>query len=196
MTKTWLVPVLMLSACGTSRWGEKPTQSEYSFRTYSIKTPAGDWGLLKIDEATEEIVFGSSRLGGYGQEVQSNVMSAWKVDVTESGTGNTEDELAEMYLSEERSNMAADKSYELKNVKKSVETVAGKKVFALRWRADFGALADNADGVLLVYFPPDWKSRRTFYRFMLIEKYRTGGVPGVSVDLKQIEQFVAGFATR
>jgi hypothetical protein len=203
MTRYWSVAVLLLAACGTTRYGEKITQSKYEFATYSIDAPSGDWGISKQDQAAEMIQFSRTRSGAMGQEVQWTTMGSSKVPVTASGAVMTEEALVDEYLTEEERNDAEQgrrtKVYGLKNVRKGTTTVGGKKVYFLNYDIDYstwevGAKAGST--LLYVYFPPDWKSRRAFYNFVIMETWKTGGVPGVSTDPKAVDPLVASFALR
>lgn len=194
---------MLLTACGTTRYGEKVTQSQYEFSSYSIAAPKGDWGVVRLDEAAEGIRFGLTHTGTIGRKVQITVMEVSKIPVTASGAELAEEALADDQLATEERNVAEEgrktKVFSLKNVRKGSKTVGGKKVYFLQYEVDYSTWevgAKAGESLLYVYFPPDWKTRRAFYSFEITETWRTGGTFGVSRDLSPIESLVASFATR
>jgi hypothetical protein len=195
--------VLILAACYTSRYGEKITKSQFEFASYSISAPKGDWGISKNDPAAEEIQFSMTRSWGTVGEVQVSTLGVSKIPITASGAEMTEEALVEEYLATEERNVSeqgkATKAYAIKDVRKGVENVGGKKVYFLRYRTNVHAWGEGAT-LLYVYFPPDWKSRRAFYNFIIDEAWKTDmfgvALSGVSRDPKVVEPLVASFATR
>jgi len=196
MTRNWCLPLILLAACGTTKIGR------YEFSSYSIAAPKGDWGVVKLNEAAEEIQFASARPDDMGKIVQTTLMGVSKVSVAASEAELTEEALVDQFFTRElrtqEEALKAAKNYSFKEVRKGVATVGGKKVYFTGYGVDMGgssAGGTNGDALHYVYFPPDWKTRRAFYDFGVSQVWREGG-PNVLRDLKVVEPLVAGFATR
>jgi hypothetical protein len=221
MARVWYLPVLMLAACSTTRYGEKITQSRFEFPSYSIDAPKGEWGISRIDKASEEIEFACERSWGTAGVVQVTTLTVRKklIETTEEKEGKpfkaeedqidprfSEDLFAKGYLQfqqkyAEETGRTTNK-WSIRNARTGVETVGGKNVYFLRFSSDYKEPSGRkGESVIYAYFPPDWRTRRAFFTFYFDDMWRVDQVfgsdfSGVSHDMSALEPLIASFTLR
>ena len=190
--------ILLVSCVTTAPIGEKSTERTVAFPTYTVPAPEGEgWGVER-DAAKERVFFRKkTTLGPFENVLQAqSTIAVFKVPFSEEGAKRSEEALANGYLEEEHQDMlergVATKTYRLGEVKKAVETMGGRKLYAMRYTTE--RPGHKSEAALFVYVPPDYVARRAFYGFLIEELWETGST--TSPGLGGIEPVIAGFTLR
>lgn len=195
-------PAVLLLACATTPVGGKLTQRTFDFQSYAVDAPAGDeWGLAELDQVKQRVGFQRATVAVLaGQVSATTLIDVYWVPIAPAGWDLGEEQHADRYRDEELRNMNEEGvkkgQYELRNVRKGVETVAGMKLYSLRYETVAGSwLTGGKQGaaVLFLHFPPDFATRRAFYGFLITALTVRGSIYTSSPDLKPIESVIASF---
>ena len=196
------VPALLLLACATAPVGPKLTQRTLDFQSYAVDAPAGDeWGLREIDRARQAVAFQRATVAVMaGQVSATTVIAVFEVPIAPAGWDLGEEQHADRYRDNEIRIMNEEGvkkgQYALRNVRKGLETVAGRKLYSLRYETVTGNWftgGKESAAVLFLHVPPDLATRHAFYGFLITAITVKGSIYSTSLDLKPIEGVIASF---
>ena len=181
--------------------GAKPTTGTYKFASYSINVPpGGDWGVSEVDDASERIEFSTASYAFMAGSVTSSTsLGVAKVPVPADKWSLGEEEAANFFRDTREKRLAKEasaQSYELKNVRKGMADVAGKKLYTMSFEGGVGNWFVGGKGYetfLYLYFPPDYAQRHAFYVFHISTASVKGSIYSQSANLKLLLSFLGGF---
>jgi hypothetical protein len=196
-----LAMVAAVAGCVGVQSGAKPTTGTYKFASYSIDVPpGGDWGVSEVDHESERIEFSTASYAFMAGSVTSSTsLGVAKVPVPEDKWSLGEEEAANLFRDLREKSLAkeaASQSYELKNVRKGMADVAGKKLYTMSYEGGMGNWFVGGKGYetyLYLYFPPDYAQRHAFYLFHISTASVKGSIYSQSASLKLLLSFLGGF---
>jgi hypothetical protein len=197
----WPALAVLVVACVTTPMGAKVTERKFEFSSYSVDAPeGGDWGVVELDPRAERVVFQQATVHVVSGRVMGTfLVHVFRVPVAPEGWGKSEEEHATAYRDNEERIMneqgVQKGRYTLKNVRKGVETVGGKKLYFMHYETVSGTWFSGkteTESVLYLYFPPDYyPAQHAFFGFL------TSVADGSSsAVLKQVEPVIASFKLR
>lgn len=192
---------MLLAACATAPVGGKLAEKRVEFESYSVDAPAGDWGLAALDRSRRRVRLHQVKYEVLsGRVTVSTAIYIFEAPIAPADRTLAEERLADLYRDQEVKIMEEEGvkpgTYKLKNVRKAVETVAGYKMYSLRYGTATGVWGFGgsvSDNGLFLYFPPDFSDRRAFYGFLISKHTVTGNFESSSLDLRPLEEVIASF---
>jgi hypothetical protein len=186
-----IILFLFIFSCATTQQEIKIPIVDADY--FTVEAPHGTWAY-KVDKQMEFIIisfekYKHSTLGGPG--IGSILIQVFRNGVKQEGWHLSEEEVADDFRNQEENIMRFERGtkgkYNLKDVKKDITTIGGKKLYRMSYKVNFpynikeGWKVINA--VLYLYFPPEFKENHIFYGFIFSESHPKGALVTFDVGL-------------
>jgi hypothetical protein len=158
---------------------------------FTVEPPYGVWDC-RVDKQSGIIEFNKSKHSALGgPAIGSTLIRVFRNGVKQEGWHMNEGEVADDFRNQEENTMRLEGTtrikYELKDVKKDVTTIDGKKLYFMSYKTStpFKILGGGTkiNAVLYLYFPPEFKENHIFYGFLFSESHNTGALVTFDVEL-------------
>lgn len=204
--KAIMLVALLLFSCATTQQTQRVKEGEtINMDSYTIASPPGGNWQIEIEKEKGMIAFEKIKKWFTGRVLGSTLIRVWTAVIKPEYWHFSEEEVANDFRNNEEEIMREEgvkkKLYELTDVQKSMETVDGKKLYAMHYKKtielpggalEHGSAAHRAqEAVHYLYFPSDFEVRHIFYGFLISEDYERGSL--VKVDLTQIYPVINSF---
>jgi hypothetical protein len=159
---------------------------------FTVEPPYGVWAY-QVDKQTGfiNVKFEKAKYSVLGAGVGSTLIQVFRNGVKQEGWHLSEEEVADDFRNQEENIMRFERGtkpeHKLKDVKKDITTIGGKKLYRMSYKLTFpynireGWKIINA--VLYLYFPPEFKENHIFYGFLFSESHPWGALVTFDVEL-------------
>lgn len=179
-----------LLSCATAPETQQETKIPIFDASYfTVEPPYGVWDQAYSEPGT--IIFGKPKYSVLWGWVGRTLINVFRKEVKQEGWHLSEEQVADDFRSQEkniiRSDWSTKSEYKLKDVKKDVTTIGGKKLYRMNYKVTYpynlmeGWRVVNA--VLYMYFPPEFKQNHIFYGFLFSESHAWGALVTFDVEL-------------
>ncbi len=188
---------LFIFSCATTPQEKKTPIVDAGY--FTVEPPYGTWppydvwscqvdkelGFIRFEKAKYSCVPGFRRFVGW------TLIQVFRNGVKQEGWHLSEEEVADNFRNEEENIMrlegGAKGEYKVKDVKKNVTTIGGKKLYFMSYKTStpfkvFGG-GKIIKAVLYLYFLPEFKENHIFYGFLFLESHVTGSLVTFDVEL-------------
>ena len=186
----FIIPFLFIFSCATTQQEIKIPIVDADY--FTVEAPYGVWAY-QVDKQTGfiSVKFEKAKYSVLGAGVGSTLIQVFRNGVKQEGWHMNEEEVADDFRNQEENIMRLEGStkieYKLKDAKKGVTTIGGKKLYFMSYKLTFpynireGWKVINA--VLYLYFPSEFKENHIFYGFLFSESHPKGALVTFDVEL-------------
>ena len=182
-----IILLMFFFSCATTQQEMKIPIFDASY--FTVEPPYGVWDQAESWVGT--VTFGKPKYSVFGGLVGRTLINVFREEVKQGGWYLSEEEVADDFRNQEKNIMrfkwSTKNEYKLKDVKKDVTTIGGKKLYRMSYKVTYpynikeGWLVVNA--VLYLYFPPEFKENHIFYGFLFSESHSKGALVTFDVEL-------------
>jgi len=202
---TLVMFLLSLFSCATTQPIQQTQDRTINMGYYSVEAPPGEDWQYEMNKEKGILICQKLKKWFSGRVLGSTLIEVFRNSVAPQGWHLNEEECTDDFRNSEERGMQEEGVkkglYELRNVKKGMETVGDRKLYTMHYETtmtlpggvwEHGLAARRAQQVVLyLYFPPDFQARHIFYGFLISEEYERGSL--VKVDLTQVHPIIRSF---
>ena len=170
--------------------GDEQTNKDLfvDFRTYSVSYPVGDDWSCTTDRINELVSFSRYKHWLTGVVVGETFIKVWKNEIKSDTFSLNEKQTADDYRNNELKIMkevgVKKGQYELEDVVLFDTIVNEKKFYCMSYTTTSGSIFSGftSEAILALYFPPDFKEKKSFYQFLISDGKKRGFWLGIEAS--------------